>query len=661
MEMPLMVGKPAMSMAALQASKQLEALSHAQEWMNVAIAIRDQAAVQSQSSTPAPDYLYPGLRQTFAPQQRALLPQEAALPPGAMLRLSASGLDPMMSLAAGAAPAFSAPPAFGAPLPGAPLPGAPGLFLDHLGGAAAAHSQVAAPPFLQAPHPAAVHAIHGIGADKQQTMAGPPGLSPPGAPQNTLRAYLEEVRHLDPERVFVVRRINKLGFSSPVTLRQHFRKYGSVTKAMVAHKVAQVKLHPGNTDRQPRTRPGNIGLVVMGSAEAVRKVLAESNSQVVKGVKVSVHKFDKSVQYQDEEHSEVGKQAGGAPTSRTPDGGIGSPGAVLAATAADPADVVASKSQTSEAEADAAAFVASVVAKTQAEEAAVQHQAAPAEAARVQEANASISAAALRELSLINQKSSRMLASGQDSTEVAKMARMVQEAMQALQCLESKLQGLETGPVQDTRSDTVYPYMQAIQEAGSSKMHSENLQAPISSQGTLRAHLTLLQKENPECIFIARRINKLGFRSREVLHSHYSQLAKSWHLPSGKGEVCRVLVAHSKVKPFHDTDGRVRTRPGGLGFVIMSSVEVVRLILAQGQRQVIEGHEVRVQRFDRPALEDNESNDWNTMTRSTTGESQEGQEQFSGQEGATFEEISESSLEAEAEAEAEAAEAAARP
>lgn len=121
---------------------------------------------------------------------------------------------------------------------------------------------------------------------------------------------------------------------------------------------------------------------------------------------------------------------------------------------------------------------------------------------------------------------------------------------------------------------------------------------------TLRSHLTELSTEDPECIFITRRINKLGFRSREVLHQHFSQY----------GDVSRVLVAHSKVKPFRDSSGQLRTRPGGLGLIVMRKAASVRSILSLGEEQMVAGHQIRVQCFEKPKVDDTSYNGCGTST-----------------------------------------------
>eukprot|EP00971_Amphidinium_carterae_P242652 4817960-Amphidinium_carterae.1 len=78
---------------------------------------------------------------------------------------------------------------------------------------------------------------------------------------------------------------------------------------------------------------------------------------------------------------------------------------------------------------------------------------------------------------------------------------------------------------------------------------------PQSHRETLRRHLEDLKNVDERCIFITRRINKLGFRSRLPLEQHFSKY----------GKVMQVLVAHSKVKPFQQNGSQPRTRPGNFG------------------------------------------------------------------------------------------------
>ncbi|CAK0856913.1 unnamed protein product [Prorocentrum cordatum] len=130
---------------------------------------------------------------------------------------------------------------------------------------------------------------------------------------------------------------------------------------------------------------------------------------------------------------------------------------------------------------------------------------------------------------------------------------------------------------------------------GGGRLPVDDQDADGGHRDTLRSHLTELLTEDPHCVFITRRINKLGFRSREILKRHYSQ---------DGGEVLRVLVAHSKVKPFRDSSGQMRTRPGGLGLIVMKTAEQVRKILALGEEQDVAGQQIRVHCFQRPKVDE---------------------------------------------------------
>jgi len=149
-----------------------------------------------------------------------------------------------------------------------------------------------------------------------------------------------------------------------------------------------------------------------------------------------------------------------------------------------------------------------------------------------------------------------------------------------------------------------------VQKVPPRRSRARSPETGSGQRDTLRSHLTELSTEDPGCIFITRRINKLGFRSREILQQHYSQY----------GEVSRVLVAHSKVKPFRDSSGQLRTRPGGLGLIVMRKAPVVKKILALGEEQMVAGHQIRIQCFERPKVDETSFNGSETST--TVGKSQ---------------------------------------
>mmetsp|Transcript_4823 Transcript_4823/g.12121 ORF Transcript_4823/g.12121 Transcript_4823/m.12121 type:complete len:432 (-) Transcript_4823:266-1561(-) len=106
---------------------------------------------------------------------------------------------------------------------------------------------------------------------------------------------------------------------------------------------------------------------------------------------------------------------------------------------------------------------------------------------------------------------------------------------------------------------------------------------------TLSTSLQVLANEDPDCLFIVRRINKLGFKACRKLKQHFSKY----------GSVARVLVAHSTVRQHHDVFANTRRRPSSLGFVHMTSASAVCAILASGPEQEVDGSFIRVQQFER--------------------------------------------------------------
>jgi len=162
---------------------------------------------------------------------------------------------------------------------------------------------------------------------------------------------------------------------------------------------------------------------------------------------------------------------------------------------------------------------------------------------------------------------------------------------------------------------------------------SETSRSSARQVQTLSTSLQLLSNENPDCLFIVRRINKLGFKAGRTLKRHFSSF----------GAVVRVLVAHSTVRQHGDPQCHARRRPSSLGFVQMASKIAVEKILELGQEQEIEGSMIRIQKFQRQhaeagALEENSpkllldddsawirqmtsASDTSTLTMSTTASS----------------------------------------
>jgi len=121
---------------------------------------------------------------------------------------------------------------------------------------------------------------------------------------------------------------------------------------------------------------------------------------------------------------------------------------------------------------------------------------------------------------------------------------------------------------------------------------------------TLSMSLQLLSKEDPDTLFIVRRINKLGFKAARKIRQHFSQY----------GHVVRVLVAHSTVRQTGDPVCQWRRRPSSLGFVHMAQAAAVRRVLLGGEEHEVDGCLIRVQQFERQnqtmnAIEEEEAAD----------------------------------------------------
>lgn len=112
-------------------------------------------------------------------------------------------------------------------------------------------------------------------------------------------------------------------------------------------------------------------------------------------------------------------------------------------------------------------------------------------------------------------------------------------------------------------------------------------QSQSTNSTTLQTHLQALSGEDPRCVFIVRKVNRLGFRSGDILTKHFSTF----------DTVVKVLVAHSKVKRGQGKGSELYLRPGSLGFVVMKTPESVDAILTSGPEITVQGLPIRVQPF----------------------------------------------------------------
>jgi len=118
--------------------------------------------------------------------------------------------------------------------------------------------------------------------------------------------------------------------------------------------------------------------------------------------------------------------------------------------------------------------------------------------------------------------------------------------------------------------------------------HGTRDEPPLDGADTMKTQLQALQQEDPKMVFIARRINKLGFNSADQLRRHFVTY----------GEVKCVHVSHSRVKSMRP-DVQWRMRAASLGFVVMASAEATRNILRDSPEHVVNGVAIRVYEFQK--------------------------------------------------------------
>lgn len=153
-----------------------------------------------------------------------------------------------------------------------------------------------------------------------------------------------------------------------------------------------------------------------------------------------------------------------------------------------------------------------------------------------------------------------------------------------------------------------------------SESHDEKKEQEDPSQGeeanSMKKQLQALQEEDPACVFIVRRINKLGFSSPPVLREHFSRF----------GPVKHVYVSHSRVKALRGTrQGDWRLRAAALGFVVMKHAESTELILASGPEVVVKGVTIRVFRFQSSTPPEVEDASGEPESEGFAGQEEEGQ------------------------------------
>jgi len=127
-------------------------------------------------------------------------------------------------------------------------------------------------------------------------------LTMPQKQVQTLSTSLQVLSTESPDRLFIVRRINKLGFKATRILKRHYGAFGTVVKVLVAHSTVR---QCGETHVQARRRPSSLGFVQMTTSDAVSQILSLGDDQEVDGVIIRVQRFERqhgdAIQEEEEE------------------------------------------------------------------------------------------------------------------------------------------------------------------------------------------------------------------------------------------------------------------------------------------------------------------------------------------------------------------------
>lgn len=144
-------------------------------------------------------------------------------------------------------------------------------------------------PFESPKEPCAEQTLSQIGGSASAAFAAA-GLDSVGS----LREDLELLRQYDSERCLIVRRIKRLGLSSPDVLRKHFEDFGEVTEVLAAHSFERKSAKC----RCDRIRPAALGFIVMGTAEAAQEIVRAGPTIAIGDVEINIKRFEA---FQDDE------------------------------------------------------------------------------------------------------------------------------------------------------------------------------------------------------------------------------------------------------------------------------------------------------------------------------------------------------------------------
>jgi hypothetical protein len=104
-----------------------------------------------------------------------------------------------------------------------------------------------------------------------------------------IATQLNELQSEDPDKLLIVKKINRLGFDSADILKAHFEQFGPVEKV----RLSNAHTKDAGTSHHVRLRPSGIAFVLFKSSEAAAQVLAEGDTQSIHGLEVYVRGFER--------------------------------------------------------------------------------------------------------------------------------------------------------------------------------------------------------------------------------------------------------------------------------------------------------------------------------------------------------------------------------
>lgn len=105
----------------------------------------------------------------------------------------------------------------------------------------------------------------------------------------SLRSHFSELDGVPCNRIFLVRKIQRLGLESADAVRAHFSAYGDVEDVLVAHSPVL----SGCKTFVRRLRPSNLAIVIMATTEMAARVHSQGRDQTVNGSSVCVEPYER--------------------------------------------------------------------------------------------------------------------------------------------------------------------------------------------------------------------------------------------------------------------------------------------------------------------------------------------------------------------------------